>query len=178
MVKYFLEKPTETGMIHLFLVLPHVAELRKTEAFGRGEMSSATHVETLVLGVLEKKMKSFSAFWCGGCAGEGLERPRSCLSWRSRKATLWETCVCVRAGYWVLAPPPSVFSIPQGELLWWVGTKVHESPRWALSLQPEEDAQTRTVLGLHMGEETGDRTAIATSFFDCVSSKHVLGNLR
>ena len=61
MVKYCLEKPTETGMTHLFLVLPHVAELRKTEAFGQGEMSSATDVETLVMGALKKKMNLFPA---------------------------------------------------------------------------------------------------------------------
>ena len=59
-----------------------------------------------------------------------------------------------------------------------MSTQVHESPRWALSLQLEEDAQTRTVLGLYMGEETGDRTAFVTSFFDCISSKQVLRNLR
>lgn len=58
MVKYCLVKLTETGMTHLFLVLPHVAELRKTEAFGQGEMSFATDVETLVMGALKKKKKN------------------------------------------------------------------------------------------------------------------------
>lgn len=38
---------------HSFLLLPHVAELRKTEAVGQGEMSPATNVETLVMGGLK-----------------------------------------------------------------------------------------------------------------------------
>lgn len=63
MVKYCLEKPTETGMTHLFLVLPHVAELRKTEAFGQGEMSSATDVETLVMGALKKNEPLPCPWW-------------------------------------------------------------------------------------------------------------------
>lgn len=36
-----------------FLLLPYVAKLRKTEAFGQGEISSATNVEALVIGGLK-----------------------------------------------------------------------------------------------------------------------------
>lgn len=98
-------------MVCLFLVLPHVAELRKTEAFGQGEMSSATSMETLAMGGLKgnEPLPCFLMWWplvaSPACAeGAGSQCSKRCTS---------------VSGHMIGCSLCPWSSIPHGELLWW-----------------------------------------------------------
>ena len=104
----------------LFLVLPHVADLRKTEASGQVERSSATKVETFVMRGLKGDgplslpsdvVAMVKGNWGNphlACAeGAGSQHPERCVSVSGQ-------------GPWALFWPCQRSSIPQGKLRCWM----------------------------------------------------------